>query len=142
VTYEARTVRPSWSTRRSSRHARSAANPASYPAGWRLAVELATTKATFAPGADPTVGGTQPTSINDRGQIVGLAYDPKGGSRGFLLKRGVLTMIDAKLDAVFTRASDINNRGQIVGDYATKPPAGREPTATLCGGQNHYTMML
>jgi hypothetical protein len=48
-----------------------------------------------------------------------------GGSRGFLLKRGVLTMIDAKPDAVFTRASDINNRGQIVGDYATKPPGRR-----------------
>jgi hypothetical protein len=124
VTYEARTVRPSWSTRRSSRHARSAANPASYPAGWRLAVELATTKATFAPGADPTVGGTQPTSINDRGQIVGLAYDPKGGSRGFLLKRGVLTMIDAK--------------------PATKPPGGREPTATLGGGPEslHHDAMM
>ena len=30
-------------------------------------------------------------------------------------------MIDAKPDAVFTRAGDINNRGEIVGDYATKP---------------------
>jgi uncharacterized membrane protein len=77
-----------------------------------------------APGADPTAGGTQPTSINDRGQIVGLAYDAQGGSRGFLLERGVLTMIDGATDAVFTRASDINNRGQIVGDYATRPPAG------------------
>jgi hypothetical protein len=58
------------------------------------------------------------------GQIVGLAYDPRGGSRGFLLERGTLTMIDATPDAVFTRASDINNRGQIVGDYASGPPAG------------------
>jgi uncharacterized membrane protein len=38
-----------------------------------------------APGADPASGGTQPASINDRGQIVGLAYDAQGGSRAFLL---------------------------------------------------------
>jgi uncharacterized membrane protein len=76
-----------------------------------------------APGADPTMGGTQPASINDHGQIVGLAYDAQGGSRGFLLERGVLTPIQATPDAVFTRPLDINNRGQIVGDYGTKPPA-------------------
>jgi hypothetical protein len=53
-------------------------------------------------------------------------------------------MIDAKLDAVFTRASDINNRGQIVGDYATKLPGGREPTATLGGGPEslHHDAMM
>jgi uncharacterized membrane protein len=75
-----------------------------------------------APGADPTMGGTQPAAINDSGKIVGLAYDAKGGSRGFLLNRGVLTPIEAMPDAVFTRPLDINNRGQIVGDYGTKPP--------------------
>jgi uncharacterized membrane protein len=75
------------------------------------------------PGADPTMGGTQPAAINNRGQIVGLGYDADGGSRGFLLQDGRLELIDATPDAVFTRPLDINNRGQIVGDYATKPPA-------------------
>ena len=31
-----------------------------------------------APRAEPTMGGTQPGQINDRGQIVGLAYDAEG----------------------------------------------------------------
>jgi len=70
------------------------------------------------------MGGTQPGSINDRGQIVGLAYDAQGGSRGFRLERGELTSIDAAPDAVFTRPLHINNRGRIVGDYGTRPPAG------------------
>jgi probable HAF family extracellular repeat protein len=77
-----------------------------------------------APGADPTMGGTQPAAISDRGQIVGLAYDARGGSRGFMLRRGVLRSIDATPDAVFTRPLDIDERGRIVGDYATRPPAG------------------
>jgi hypothetical protein len=34
-----------------------------------------------------------------------------------------LKLIDATPGAVFTRPLDINNRGDIVGDYATKPPA-------------------
>jgi hypothetical protein len=56
----------------------------------------------------------------------------------------LVAMIDAKPDVVFTRASDINNRGQIVGDYATKPPGGREPTATLGGGPEslHHDAMM
>jgi hypothetical protein len=55
----------------------------------------------------------------------------------------LVAMIDAKPDAVFTRASDINNRGQIVGDYATKPPGGQE-TATLGGGPEslHHDAMM
>jgi uncharacterized membrane protein len=74
-----------------------------------------------APGADPASGGTQPASLNARGQIVGLAYDAQGGSRAFLLERGRFTMIDGP-EAVYTRALDINNSGQIVGDYGTEPP--------------------
>jgi uncharacterized membrane protein len=74
------------------------------------------------PGADPTMGGTQPAAINNRGQIVGLAYDAQGGSRGFLLDGGELTMIDATPEAVFTRPLDISNFGRIVGDYGTVPP--------------------
>jgi probable HAF family extracellular repeat protein len=74
-----------------------------------------------APGAEPTAGGTQPTSINDRGQIVGLAYDARGGSRAFLYERGRFSLFDGTPDAVYTRALDVNNRGQIVGDYGTAP---------------------
>jgi probable HAF family extracellular repeat protein len=72
-----------------------------------------------APGAEPTAGGTQPTSINDRGQVVGLAYDARGGSRAFLYERGRFSLFDGTPDAVYTRALDLNNRGQIVGDYGT-----------------------
>ncbi|TCC44414.1 hypothetical protein E0H75_33065 [Kribbella capetownensis] len=74
-----------------------------------------------APGADPTSGGTQPASINERGQIVGLAYDANGGSRAFRFQRSRYTMFDGP-DATYTRALDLNNRGQIVGDYGTNPP--------------------
>jgi uncharacterized membrane protein len=76
-----------------------------------------------APGADRASGGTQPAAINERGQIVGLAYDDRGGSRAFLFERGRFKLIDGP-GATYTRALDVNNRGQIVGDYGTKPPAG------------------
>jgi hypothetical protein len=76
-----------------------------------------------APGAEPTMGGTQPASINDRGQIVGLGYDARGGSRAFRLERGRFTLFDGSGDATYTRALDVNNRGQIVGDFGTRPPA-------------------
>ena len=66
---------------------------------------------------------------SERGQIVGLAYDAQGGSRGFLFERGRFRMIDGP-GATYTRALDINNRGQIIGDYGTKPPvAARGSTA-------------
>jgi uncharacterized membrane protein len=82
-----------------------------------------------APGEEPAMGGTQPTSINERGQIVGLAYDAEGGSRGFLFHRSRFTPI-AGPNATYTRALDINNRGQIVGDYGTRSPvAARDSTA-------------
>jgi hypothetical protein len=61
--------------------------------------------------------------------ILGLAYNAQGGSRGFLLERGRFTMIEGP-NATYSRAIDINNRGQIVGDYGTKPPtAARSSTA-------------
>jgi uncharacterized membrane protein len=77
-----------------------------------------------APGADPMSGGTQPAMINDRGLIVGVAYDARGGSRGFLLDRGAFRLLDGTRDATYTRALDVSNRGQIVGDYGTRPPVG------------------
>jgi uncharacterized membrane protein len=76
-----------------------------------------------APGAEPAAGGTQPASINDRGEIAGLVYDARGGSRAFRLKRGILTQFDGP-GAVYTRALDINNRGETVGDHGTRAPAG------------------
>jgi hypothetical protein len=75
------------------------------------------------------MGGTQPTSINDRSRIVGLAYDAQGGSRGFQLQRGEFTQIDAAPDAVFTRPLDINNQGRIVGDYGTDASSSRSDVA-------------
>ncbi len=75
-----------------------------------------------APGAEPAMGGTQPAALNDRGQVVGLAYDARGGSSAFVLERGVLTPLDGP-GAVYTRALDINNRGEITGDYGTRAPA-------------------
>jgi uncharacterized membrane protein len=76
-----------------------------------------------APGTEPTMGGTQPAALNDRGQVVGVAYNAQGGSRAFRLERGLLTQLDGP-GAVFTRALDINNEGETVGDYGTRPPAG------------------
>jgi probable HAF family extracellular repeat protein len=75
-----------------------------------------------APGADPAMGGTQPAALNDRGQVVGVAYDSRGGSRAFRLERGVPRQFGGP-GAVYTRALDINNRGEIVGDYGTRAPA-------------------
>ena len=80
-----------------------------------------------APGADPMLGGTAPASINDHGQIVGGAIDAQGGSRGFLLEDSTFTMFDGTHGASYTRALDINNHGQIVGDYGTRPVARALP---------------
>jgi hypothetical protein len=56
--------------------------------------------------------------VNARGQIVGQYNDTPGiPQHGFLLSRGVLTVIDHP-DAVRTTAFDINERGDILGAYA------------------------
>lgn len=80
------------------------------------------------PRAEPTSGGVQPTAINDRGQIVGLVYYADGGSRAFRYDGGRYSMI-AGPRATYTRATDINNSGQIVGDYATRPPRSTVPSS-------------
>jgi hypothetical protein len=56
--------------------------------------------------------------VNARGQIVGQYNDTPGiPQHGFLLSRGILTVIDHP-DAVRTTAFDINERGDILGAYA------------------------
>jgi uncharacterized membrane protein len=98
-----------------------------------------------APGADPASGGTQPVGINERGQIVGLAYDARGGSRGFLFERGRFSTI-AGPGATYTRALDINNRGQIVGDYGTRPSvaarSSRAGRGDLIAGRRYEVIWL
>lgn len=69
---------------------------------------------------------TQPTGINDRGQVVGFDREPTGSTdqfggvvyadHGFLAADGRLTHIDVP-GAQGTVATGINNRGQIVGTY-------------------------
>jgi uncharacterized membrane protein len=96
--------------------------------GFLRARKGAVIKLPEASGADPAMGGTYPHAINERGQIVGGVYDSQGGSHGFLLERGRFKLIGGP-DATYTRALDINNRGQIVGDYGTKPPSGAGSSA-------------
>ncbi len=47
-------------------------------------------------------------------------------SHGFLVDRGRVTTIDHP--NATTRPLDINNRGQVVGDYGTKPPTNADPS--------------
>ena len=97
----------------------------------RLPARQARCRQHSAPGARrrPDGGRNGTRSINDHGQIVGGAIDAQGGSRGFLLERGVFTMFDGTPGAAYTRALDINNQGEIVGDYGTRPV--REGTSVM-----------
>jgi hypothetical protein len=77
---------------------------------------------TFTTIADPdATGSTQPTGINDAGQIVGI-YSDGNGTHGFLDTAGVFTTIDYPGAAVsggntLTEPLGINSAGQIVGQY-------------------------
>jgi uncharacterized membrane protein len=94
------------------------------------------------PGDAPEAG-TQFVSINDRGQIAATVDDGRGSTSGFLYERGRFTPIRPR-DAVFTRPLDINDRGQVVGDYGTRPrtnpTAGPEPPGAHLGGGRHRDM--
>ena len=59
---------------------------------------------------------TEARSINDRGDIVGICEDANG-AHGFLLRRGVFTLIDHPDAAGPTAAFGINNRGDVAGRY-------------------------
>jgi hypothetical protein len=74
------------------------------------------------------VNGTQPTSINDLGEITGVYFDSNGNSHGFLRKAGgKIVTFDAPNVGYGTQAglpyglgtipTEINNQGDIVGYY-------------------------
>jgi probable HAF family extracellular repeat protein len=60
---------------------------------------------------------TQAFGINDRGQVVGEYYLPDGSVHGYLWRNGRFTTIDGPQGAG-AAATDINNRGQILGVHA------------------------
>jgi uncharacterized membrane protein len=103
----------------------------------------------------PGATGSGGLDINDRGEIVGAYADAQGKTHGFRLRKGVFTTIDppGAVDVpgspgfAATAPFGINNRGQIVGQYADAeglhaylldkgvyktidPPAGPGTTAT------------
>ena len=64
------------------------------------------------------VNGTQPTSINDLGEIAGVYADSNGNIHGFLRKvGGEIVTFDAPNAAGTTFPNSINNEGDIVGYY-------------------------
>ena len=64
----------------------------------------------------PDAFRTEARGINDRGDIVGICEDANG-AHGFLLRRGVFTLIDHPDAAGPTAAFGINNRGDVAGRY-------------------------
>jgi probable HAF family extracellular repeat protein len=66
-----------------------------------------------------SLGGLQlnPLDINNRGQVVGVAFSPDGTTIvGFLWENGVATDLGTIPPDVFSVAIGINDKGQIVGD--------------------------
>ena len=91
----------------------------------------------------PGSARTLPTGINDQGQIagtyvfgaLGFLLDPDlfgnfilGGEHGFVLDKGVFRTIDVP-GANGTSVSGINNRGDLVGNYAKGTSVGAAPHA-------------
>jgi probable HAF family extracellular repeat protein len=66
-----------------------------------------------------TLGGLQlnPLDVNNRGQVVGVAFSPDGTTIvGFLWENGIATDLGTIPPDVFSVAIGINDKGQIVGD--------------------------
>jgi probable HAF family extracellular repeat protein len=69
--------------------------------------------------AFPNAALTEPTGLNDNGQVVGDYRGEDGLFHGFLYENGVFTTIDPPfVPGEDSAASGINNLGQIVGCYA------------------------
>ena len=69
----------------------------------------------------PDLGGNWgmfPSAINDSGQIVGMGGAAKHGRRAFLWSEGVMKDLGS-FDGTISRATGINNAGQIVGFSST-----------------------
>jgi uncharacterized membrane protein len=69
-----------------------------------------------------TGNSTEPQKINERGDIVGIFLDSLGVSRGFVrFSNGSFSapIVDPNDTVGFTEGRGINNRGTVVGDYAT-----------------------
>ena len=71
--------------------------------------------------------------INNRGQVVGGYLDAEGRPHGFLWDKGRFTTIDVP-GAVATQATDINDRGEMVGFFGDDPndPPQRQGRADFC----------
>lgn len=70
---------------------------------------------TSKPGTSIQTGATF-TDANDAGQIVGnMAFSGEAGYRAVVYRDGVFTNLGALAGGVYSSASDINERGQVVG---------------------------
>jgi probable HAF family extracellular repeat protein len=81
-------------------------------------------------------GGTFPSGINAKGQIVGFYFNATG-THGFLLSGGTYTTIDVPFGSPgSTFANGINDIGQIVGQYED---ANFHTHGFLYSGGNYFT---
>jgi hypothetical protein len=103
-------------------------NSAGAAAGWctnaktGLAEGFVYAKGTFTAVNFPKSSGTEPTGINDKGEVVGEYLDSANNAHGFLLANKKYTAINVK-GATQTAAWSINNAGEIsVYTGVTAPP--------------------
>lgn len=68
------------------------------------------------PGADPALGGTYASGINDSNEVVGYFVDSGGVTHGFLKDEDDFTILDPP-GSTLTFANDVNAREEIVGWY-------------------------
>jgi hypothetical protein len=97
------------------RGASAALAPAAAPEAAAFNTHIALWRSFDVPGA---VNGTQPTSINELGEIAGAYGDSNGNVHGFLRAvGGKIVTFDAPHAAGTTWPNSINNEGDIVGYY-------------------------